>query len=130
MMRVPAFLLVLPSILPLPGEWCQDEPAGNGVLPFLCRAHGSETTPKWSWKVFALTATLRRPRDTLERGSDHIVGCSEGAPAIHFVHGDLWAGNLLSGPHCLWAIDFAEAGGPCTIWRPPCSAIQAFLTAT
>jgi Ser/Thr protein kinase RdoA (MazF antagonist) len=43
--------------------------------------------------------------------SERIIGCWEGASSSQPVHGDLWPGNLLSGPHGLRAIDFAEAGG-------------------
>lgn len=58
----------------------------------------------------------RGPRDILERASERIICCWEGDSPIQPVHGDLWPGNLLLGPHGLRAIDFAEAGdGPRTI---------------
>jgi Ser/Thr protein kinase RdoA (MazF antagonist) len=53
---------------------------------------------------------------SLEAASERIIGCWDGALATHAVHGDLWPGNLLKGPHGLRAIDFAETGdGPSII---------------
>jgi len=67
-------------------------------------------------RSLALTAHSRGPRGILVNASEHIIHCWEGATATQPVHGDLWPGNLLSGPHGLRAIDFADAGdGPRTI---------------
>ena len=78
---------------PLPSPWLRREP--RTVLE----------------RALSLAAHSRGPRGILEMASERIIGCWEGAPSIQPVHGDLWPGNLLSGPHGLRAIDFAEAGG-------------------
>ena len=84
--------------LPLPSPWLRREP--RMVLE----------------RALALTANSRGSRGILEMASERIIGCWEGGPSIQPVHGDMWPGNLLSGPHGLRAIDFAEAGqGPRTI---------------
>jgi Ser/Thr protein kinase RdoA (MazF antagonist) len=64
-------------------------------------------------RALTLAARFRGPRGILEMASERIIGCWDGAPSLRPVHGDLWPGNLLAGPHGLRAIDFAEAGdGP------------------
>ena len=61
-------------------------------------------------------ALLQEPRGIVERTSVASSAAGREPRAARPVHGDLWPGNLLGGPHGLRAIDFAEAGdGPRTI---------------
>ncbi len=115
-----------PMTLPLEAEGAQVWGRYVSVLHNACRDWPAPSPLPSRWVREHPGAILRRALDLarssssfasiLAEASGRIIRCWEETPAIQPVHGDLWPGHLLGGPHGLMAIDFADAGdGPRTI---------------